>query len=327
VRLVERYPVPTGDILVVQGSMGQLECLSLADYGKDVNLAEMAVPDDVQPLPLSEKWVATISSQYGCSMGCNFCDVPVVGPGLNASSSDLLGQLEEIIDLHPNETTKRFNVHFARMGEPTFNFNVITVAAHLAGQRELARTIPNWEPPEVVHPVVSTMMPKGNRRLDAFLRIWTENIKNDMYEGEAGLQLSINSTDAVEREEMFNGMALPLEEIAHTMMRMPYPLGRKYTLNFAVADYTVDENILADFFSPERFICKLTPMHKTRAALANDVKTAGDYTAPEPYEDLAARLRRVGFDVLVFIASRDEDESRITCGNAILSGTEPMDLR
>jgi len=171
------------------------------------------------------------------------------------------------------------------------------------------------------------MMPKGNRRLDAFLRIWTENIKNDMYEGEAGLQLSINSTDAVEREEMFNGMALPLEEIAHTMMRMPYPLGRKYTLNFAVADYTVDENILADFFSPERFICKLTPMHKTRAALANDVKTAGDYTAPEPYEDLAARLRRVGFDVLVFIASRDEDESRITCGNAILSGTEPMDLR
>jgi hypothetical protein len=26
---------------------------------------------------------------------------------------------------------------------------------------------------------------------------------------------------------------------------------------------------------------------------------------------------------VVFIASREEDEGRITCGNAILSGTEP----
>lgn len=31
------------------------------------------------------------------------------------------------------------------------------------------------------------------------------------------------------------------------------------------------------------------------------------------------KLKQVGFDVLVFIPSVEEDSSRITCGNAILS--------
>ena len=34
-------------------------------------------------------------------------------------------------------------------------------------------------------------------------------------------------------------------------------------------------------------------------------------------------MKKVGFDVLVFIASEYEDLGRITCGNAILSGTLP----
>ena len=51
--------------------------------------------------------------------------------------------------------------------------------------------------------------------------------------------------------------------------------------------------------------------------------TNGDYTTPEPYEVLANSLRNAGYDVLVFITSRDEDEGRITCGNAILSGSLP----
>ena len=31
----------------------------------------------------------------------------------------------------------------------------------------------------------------------------------------------------------------------------------------------------------------------------------------------------VGFDVLIFVPSSDEDGGRITCGNAILSGSHP----
>jgi len=100
---------------------------------------------------------------------------------------------------------------------------------------------------------------------------------------------------------------------------MPDPIGRKYTLNFAIAGYKIDAERLARLFSPSRFVCKLTPMHKTTAALANGIETNGDYTESYPYEEDEANLKAAGFETLVFIASREEDESRITCGNAILS--------
>lgn len=72
---VERHlRVPTGDILVVRGSAGKLEMLSLADYGQHVNLNQnKPVVDGTPLLPLTEKWVITVSTQYGCSMGCQFC--------------------------------------------------------------------------------------------------------------------------------------------------------------------------------------------------------------------------------------------------------------
>ena len=60
-------------------------------------------------------------------------------------------------------------------------------------------------------------------------------------------------------------------------------------------------------------------MHKTIVAEENNIKTSGHYTEPEPYLELERALQNVGYEVLVFIASKEEDESRITCGNAILS--------
>ena len=38
----------------------------------------------------------------------------------------------------------------------------------------------------------------------------------------------------------------------------------------------------------------------------------------------SSHIKAVGYDVLVFIASEYEDLGRITCGNAILSGTTPQ---
>jgi 23S rRNA (adenine2503-C2)-methyltransferase len=317
-KILKRVPVPTGDICIGQGEKGKIEFLSIGDYGKDINLKCDAMGLDREPdqvrhtdlLPLTEKWVITISSQYGCSMNCNFCDVPKVGVGLNATIDDLIGQIEAGMSLHPEITASdRLNIHFARMGEPTFNTDVLR-CAHWLNQ--------TLNPKFHVHPVVSTMMPRKNKDLDRFLTNWM-CIKDIMYEGNAGLQLSINSTDEAERFEMFAGNALTIQEIGD-MVRKYEPLGRKITLNFAVADYRVDPELLVKNFDPEHFIIKLTPMHKTITALENGVKTAGDYTTYYPYQELEESLKAVGFDVLVFIASKEEDESQITCGNAILSG-------
>jgi 23S rRNA (adenine2503-C2)-methyltransferase len=147
-------------------------------------------------------------------------------------------------------------------------------------------------------------------------------MKNRLLQGEAGLQLSINSTDEAERELMFNGNASTLEEISHIMDGI-IPNGRKITLNFALAGYEIDPTILLKWFNPDDYLIKLTPMHKTSTALEHNIKTDGDYTEYCTYSKIENDLKNAGYDVLVFIASEYEDMGRITCGNAILSGTKP----
>lgn len=325
VKILKNIKVPTGNILVIEGDKGKLECLSLGDYGKDVNLKadhmgltrEIHKVEHTKLLPLSEKWVITISTQYGCSMGCKFCDCPKVGIGLNATYDDLKNQIIAGLSLHPEVTsTKRLNIHYARMGEPTWNYNVIDFTKNI--RKELYLYINR----SLIHPVVSTMMPKNNILLDDFINNWLE-IKNYDFRGDAGLQLSINSTNENERNEMFNGNALSLKSISAMAKYWDTPKGRKYTLNFAVADYEINAEKLRDLFNPDKFIVKLTPMHKTSTAVKNGIETKGDYTTYYPYRDIEEKLKKVGFDVLVFIASEYEDLGRITCGNAILSGTLP----
>ena len=68
---------------------------------------------------------------------------------------------------------------------------------------------------------------------------------------------------------------------------------------------------------------KITPLHKTNSCVNNGIKTSGGYEAYTPYKDKETSIVKAGFDVLVFVPSYDEDLGRITCGNAILSGTTP----
>jgi len=324
-KIIKNIEVPTGNILIIEGDAGNLECLSIGDYGKDVNIKadflglsrDIGHVEHTDMLPLEDKWVITISSQYGCSMNCKFCDVPKVGPGRNATYKDLLNQVLAGLSMHPEVThTDRLDINFARMGEPTWNPAVLEFGWSM--RDELFPHIGT----SVIHPVVSTMMPRMNTKLLDYIREWCK-IKNDCFKGEAGLQLSINSTSDTERQNMFNGNSMTLSEISNLMDKMPAPVGRKYTLNFAVAGYEINGAKLAKLFNPEHFIVKLTPMHKTSTTISNGIKTEGDYTTFYPYQEAEQSCKEAGFDTLVFIASEYEDLGRITCGNAILSGSLP----
>lgn len=318
VKILKNIKVPTGNIVITEGEKGKLEFLSIGDYGKEINLNQNKKVMHTKLLPLEEKWVITISTQYGCSMNCVFCDVPKVGRGINATYNDLKNQIITGLSLHPEvKATKRLNVHYARMGEPTFNWNIIKFT------RNMRKKLYPYINRSLIHPVVSTMLPKTNKKLNEFLNDWVE-IKNYDFRGDAGLQFSINSTNENERQQMFSHNTLTLQEISEIGKMLDNPKGRKYTLNFAVAEYEIDAEKLVKLFDPDKFIVKLTPMHVTKTAIENKIQTEGDYTEPYPYQHHEDSLRKVGFDVLVFIASREEDEGRITCGNAILSGTMPF---
>lgn len=299
----------------------KLEFLTVGDYGKENNIKAdfLGLHKEINgvkhtEVDLTKKWVATISTQRGCPMRCEFCDCPKYGYYGNASEFDLAYEIETIINNENVDHTERFNVHFARMGEPTFNNSVLDFTEHRL--RELVSSKINAK---TIHPVVSTMLPKVNTNLENFILRWCD-IKNNIYKGEAGLQFSINSTDDVQRAKQFNGKSLSLTEISELAKKLPMPIGRKYTLNFAVtADTLLDVDRLSEFFDKEKFIVKITPIHKTESAVINGFDVATSYTDYDVYRQFEQPLVKAGWDVIVFVPSLEEDSDRITCGNALIA--------
>lgn len=326
--IIKNLKVPTGNICIMETEKGKLEFLSIGDYGKSANVKAQflglnkelnGVPNG-EIEPLEDKWVITISTQYGCPQKCTFCDVPLVGFKGNASYDDLKNQVIKAIELHPEvKSTKRLNVHYARMGEPSWNPNVIEFS------KDLLQIVRNTHLGRVIaHPVFTTMLPKNNKNLIKILNEWTIDIMQDKFKGEAGLQFSINSTSNEQRKDMFNDGSLSLEEISEIGKMLPMPKGRKYALNFALADgYEVNAKRLLELFSPDKFMVKITPIHKTNSTQNNNIKTTDGYEYFTPYKQVEKDLIDAGFDVLIFVPSYDEDLGRITCGNAILSGNMP----
>jgi 23S rRNA (adenine2503-C2)-methyltransferase len=88
-------------------------------------------------------------------------------------------------------------------------------------------------------------------------------------------------------------------------------------------DSIIDGKVLASMFDPRKFMCKITPLHRTNSCEANHIQTSGGYDSFVPYKKVEEDLKANGFDVIVFVPSYDEDNGLITCGNAILSGKKP----
>ena len=247
-------------------------------------------------------------------MKCEFCDCPKYGFHGNVSRNELAYEIKTILRNESVKSTNRLNVHFARMGEPTFNEDVLEFTA-----TDLRSLVGRYITAKTIHPVVSTMLPVANKRLSPFLQQWCY-IKNTVYGGEAGLQFSINTTDENQRQIQFNGMSHTLADISAIADALPMPVGRKYTLNFAVtADTILDAKRLTQLFDKNKFIVKITPIHKTDAAVQNGFDVTNEYTDYNVYRRFEAPLLEEGWEVIVFVPSEEEDKDRITCGNALIA--------
>lgn len=300
----------------------KLEFLTVGDYGKENNIKAnfLGLTKEIngvehKTVDLHDKWVATISTQKGCPCKCKFCDVPKFGYFGNASLYDLAYQLYTILDDHSDvKSTNRFNVHYARMGEPTFNPKVLDFTSS-----HLRQLVSEFIDAKTIHPVISTMLPKVNNNLECYIQTWC-TIKNVCYDGEAGLQFSINSTSDEQRSWQFNDRSLTLAKIAALAEKLPIPIGRKYTLNFAVTKDTIlDAKVLSSLFDKNKFIVKITPIHETTSAVTNGFDKTTTYTDYNVYRKFEDPLVAEGWDVIVFVPSAEEDADRITCGNALIA--------
>lgn len=328
--IVQANPIPTGYLFTTQGERGLLETLSIGDYGKKHNIkadflgftSEIAGVPNIPTMPLSEKWVITLSTQYGCPQKCTFCDVPNIPFKGNASFNDLYDQFKNAIGLFDKvKYTDRLNLHFARMGEPILNKHVFDFARFLAEEKRQVQKDTGVRI-EVLHPVLTTSLPKRFKALASRIYEWCD-IKNNLYNGQAGLQFSINSTNEDQRQEMFAGESITLEELSMIAENMIVPIGRKYCLNFAYStDFEIDAKKVASLFDKEKFMCKITPIHNNTACRENGIETIGGYDSYHPYKKPEEDLKAEGFDVLVFVPSLDEEDGLVTCGNLVLGGSE-----
>lgn len=305
--------------IIVSDDELKLEYLYVGDYGKENNIKadflgytkriERVEHKDVD---LTDKLVVTVSSQKGCPMNCNFCDCPKFGFHGNCSSIELVSEITTAIALSGIKEGERLNIHFARMGEPTFNPNVIIAANYIA--RLLNCGDVRFKE---YHPVVSTMMPKGNKELEDFLVDWVQS--GYMFGGDDGygLQFSINTLDEEARNKMFRGHSLSLKEIGEIIDRLPVPKKRKFTLNFAVTSKSnLDPELMDKYFDKNKCIVKITPIHETHEAVNQGYEIVKDFNV---YEKFEKPLVDAGWQVIIFIPSEEEDKDRITCGNSLIA--------
>jgi Fe-S-cluster redox enzyme-like protein len=296
-----------------------LEYLYVGDYGKENNIkadflgyTKKINKVENTEVDIKDKLVVTVSTQKGCPMKCNFCDCPKAGFKGNASVYELLSQITSGIALSGITNGKRLNVHFARMGEPTFNLNVIKATSIIGNC--INETFDEF------HPVISTMCPKNNKQFKTFIKQWVELMNNNNWNGGCGLQFSINTLDEKHRNEMFNNMSLSLQEIGDLIKELPVPNGRKYTLNFAVTSKSnLDVELMNKFFDKNKCIVKLTPIHETKEAIDNDYEIVKDF---EIYSKFEEPLVKDCWDVIVFVPSQEEDSDRITCGNTLINSQQ-----
>lgn len=268
----------------------------------------------VARLSYEDSWLVTLSNQKGCPMRCVFCDCPGYGFYGNASFEDFEYQLKTILDNTGSTFTKRFEVNFMRMGEPTFNDDILKFIEFRMRDMILEKV-----QAEEIIPTISTMFPRRKEQVIKYLKEYCRII-NDVYNGKAGLQFSINTTDESIRNEQFQGLSMSIKDIADVVEKLPYPKERKYELNFAITkDSKIDAKMIDKLFDKNKCMVKLTPIHENFNAIDNGFIITSEYQDFEVFKSFEQSFIEIGWDVIIYLDSKAEDDDALTCGNLLLS--------
>lgn len=88
-------------------------------------------------------------------------------------------------------------------------------------------------------------------------------------------------------------------------------------MNFAVTSKSnLDPKLMDKYFDKNKCIIKITPIHETVEGINSGYEIVTDF---DVYEKFEQPLVDAGWDVLVFIPSKEEDSDRITCGNSLIA--------
>jgi 23S rRNA (adenine2503-C2)-methyltransferase len=270
---------------------------------KDGELIEFV--ESVQPpIPQNEKWVLIVSTLKGCPVNCPICDAGNSYAG-KLSFGEIIGQIDYMVRKRYSDgkiPVLKFKIQFARMGDPAFNPAVLDVLQELPFVYDAPGLLPS----------ISTVAPSG---CDGFLEKILD-IKNRLYtEGKFQMQFSIHSSSEDSRRELIPCDTLSFAEMSKWGEEFFNSGDRKISLNFAsVKGYPVDPAVIADFFSPECFMVKLTPVNPTYSSRRNGMEGVIDPDHPETADELVDGFRNAGFDTILSIGDTRENRIGSNCG-------------
>jgi len=292
------------EVLRVEGDPRVAE-VAVGRFRGDDRFCVEVVDGLAPPEPRERKWIVNVSTQFGCPVGCPFCDASSSYAG-NPTADELLAQVRWALARHPElvERCGKLKVHFARMGEPSLNDAVLEAMARL---RDEVPTPGLWC-------CVATVAPRGRDRWFARLR----ELKDRSFHGRCQLQFSVQSTDPRDRARLTPVPHWSIEEIAAYGESFFRAGDRKIVLNFALArDVAFAPDVIAGCFDPLRFAVKITPVNPT----ARGAQSGFETVLRSEHEGTVAAARDAllcrGFDVVLSVGEAGEDRIGSNCGQAV----------
>ena len=108
------------------------------------------------------------------------------------------------------------------------------------------------------------------------------------------------------------------QEIAEYGERFYNEGDKKITLNFAISKgYPVDADIVREYFDPDKFIIKLTPINPTETAICNELISEIDAYNPSSADKIVNDFRSKGYDVILSIGEVEENKIGSNCGQFV----------
>lgn len=283
------------------------------DSGHLVECVESIQP----PLPREKKWVLLVSTMFGCPIGCMMCDAGGYYHG-KPTKDEIFSQIDFLVDKRfPDRDIpcEQFKIQFARMGEPSLNQHVLDVLQELPQRYRAPGLMPS----------ISTVAPAGTERF--FGRL--VEIKQENYTGgHFQFQVSLHTTDVGLRDQFIPVKKWSFAQIGVYGERFYAAGDRKITLNFALAQgMPVDPTVLLNFFDPDKFLVKITPLNPTYRARENNLVSYVDPLSVEQRYEIVQRLQESGYEVILSIGEMEENFIGSNCGQFLrrhLSAETPI---
>ena len=118
-----------------------VDYIGQSNDGKRVEFVRSLQP----PFTKEEKLVMIVSTLFGCPVKCEMCDAGGDYSG-KLTAEEMFFQIDKMVaDVFPDGaiSSDKFKIQFARMGEPSFNENVLKVMKGLSARYKAKCLIPS----------------------------------------------------------------------------------------------------------------------------------------------------------------------------------------